>query len=62
MEPGIDLAAVSTRIAAMRHTAQELKELAGDNPSLSRNLVRILASLKMLELEFSDVADLEAAV
>ncbi len=61
MEPGIDLAAVGTRIAAMRQSAQELKEMAGGNPCLARNLVRIMASLKMLELEFTDVAELEAA-
>jgi 23S rRNA A2030 N6-methylase RlmJ len=61
MEPEIDLAAVSARIAAMRETAQELETFAGENPCLARNLVRIRASLKMLELEFSDVAELESA-
>lgn len=61
MDPEIDLNAVSARIAAMRQNAKELEELAGAAPCLARNLVRIKASLKMLELEFSDAAQLDAA-
>ena len=61
MEPGIDLEAVSARIADMRDTARELEALAGDNPCLARNLVRIRAGLKMLELGFSDAAELGPA-
>jgi hypothetical protein len=45
-------------IQRMRHDAEELKEKAGGIQALERNLDRILASIKMLELNVSDVQDL----
>jgi hypothetical protein len=47
-------------IQRMRHNAEELKEQAGGIQALERNLDRILASIKMLELNISDVQDLSS--
>lgn len=50
---------MALRIAALRKAAVELKELAGDSfPSVEKNADRILASVKMLELNVTDVLEL----
>ena len=59
MHSGIDLEAIATRIAVIKKNALELKAMGEDNPCLTRNTARMLASLSMLEIEFSEVADLE---
>ena len=43
----------------MKLNAVELKEMGAFFPALDRNIARILASLKMLEINISDVADLD---
>lgn len=55
-----DLKAIRERIAALQKNAQELKSMGADLPCLARNTERILASLKMLEIGFCEVADLES--
>ncbi len=42
-------------ISAIRRAASELKELGGGIPAVGRNVERILASVRMLELNISDV-------
>ncbi len=59
MNRQIDLKSIYSKIQAMRRIAEELKQLGEDFPALSRNLVRILASLKMLEINVSDIVQLE---
>jgi hypothetical protein len=49
---------LDTRIQAIKKAAQELKALSGRIPAVDRNAVRILASVKMLEINISDVIDL----
>ena len=49
---------LDTRIKAIKKAAQELKALSGRIPAVDRNTVRILASVKMLEINISDVKDL----
>ena len=49
---------IEDRIQIVKKAAQELQEMADDFPALSRNTVRLLASLKMLELNISDIIDL----
>jgi len=49
---------IDTRIKAIKKAAQELKELSAGMPAVDRNAVRILASVKMLEINISDVRDL----
>jgi hypothetical protein len=41
----------------LRKTAEELKQSTTDFPALARNTARILASIKMLELNLSDVLE-----
>jgi hypothetical protein len=43
----------------MKDTAEELKHLGENFPALTRNLVRIEASLKMLEINISDLIELD---
>jgi hypothetical protein len=43
------------RIKSIKKTAEELKDLAKDIPAVNRNVDRILASVKMLELNISDL-------
>ena len=49
---------IDTRIKVIKKAAQELKELSAEIPAIDRNSVRILASVKMLEINISDVKDL----
>lgn len=60
MESGIDLDAIRARIATLKTTAMELDALGEDIPSICRNTARILASLKMLEIGFSDLEGSDA--
>ncbi len=46
------------RIQKIKKAAQELKALSRKIPAVDRNTVRILASVKMLEINISDVKDL----
>jgi len=45
-------------IKRLRQLAEELKEKSGGIQAVDRNLDRILANVKMLELNISDVRDL----
>jgi len=49
---------LDTRIQAIKKAAQELKALSRKIPAVDRNAARILASVKMLEINISDVKDL----
>jgi len=51
---------IDTRIKAIKKAAQELKELSGAIPAVDRNAERILASVKMLEINISDVLDINS--
>jgi len=42
--------AMDDKIKLLRQTAEELKRMSASFPALDRNLVRLLASVKMLEL------------
>jgi len=52
----IKLKELDSKIQSMKKTAEELKAMGEDFPALYRNTSRILASIKMLELNISDVA------
>ncbi|QTA88508.1 hypothetical protein [Desulfonema magnum] len=49
---------IDEQIQLMISTADELKRLGQDFPALYRNMVRIRASLKMLELNVSNITEL----
>jgi hypothetical protein len=42
----------------MQQTAHELKQLGEHFPALDRNITRILASLKMLQINISDAVEM----
>jgi hypothetical protein len=54
-----DLSEINAKIQLMKKTAQELNRAGEDFPSIARNTSRILASVKMLELNISDFVELE---
>jgi hypothetical protein len=54
----IDLAEINAKIQAIKETAMELQHMADQFPALNRNTVRLLSSIKMMELNVSDIADL----
>ena len=54
-----DLKKIDEKIQAMKRTAEELNRIGDDFPSLARNSVRILASIKMLEINVSDLVELD---
>ena len=45
------------KIRLLRSTAEELMAVAGDIEAVKKNLVRLLASTRMLELNVSDVKE-----
>ena len=46
---------LDTRIKAIRKAAQELKKFSGGIQAVDRNADRILASVKMLEINITDL-------
>jgi hypothetical protein len=53
----MDFRKIDSKIKSMKKTAEELNKMAEDFPALARNTVRILASIKMLELNISDLVE-----
>jgi hypothetical protein len=56
MAKEIDLKELDSKIQSIKKTAEELKKMGEDFPALYRNVSRVLASIKMLELNVSDLA------
>ena len=54
----IDLNQINDKIQLMKKTAEELNRIGEDFPAIARNTVRILASVKMLEINISDLIEL----
>jgi hypothetical protein len=57
MAENIDIQKLNGKIQSMKKTAEELKKMGEHPPALNRNTSRILASIKMLELNISDLTD-----
>jgi hypothetical protein len=57
MQPEISLKKIDKKIRNLKETALELKAMAEDFPALYRNSSRILASIKMLEMNVSDLIE-----
>jgi hypothetical protein len=55
MAQEIDLREIDDRIRLIKKTADELRQMADKFPALDRNTSRILASIKMLEINVSDL-------
>ena len=58
MTEQIELDEINDKIQLLKKTAQELNILGECFPALARNTVRILASVKMLEINVSDLVAL----
>jgi hypothetical protein len=58
MSEPIDIEEINARIQLLKKTAEDLNRIGEDFPALARNTVRILASIKMLEINVSDIVDL----
>ena len=46
---------MAQKIELLKHTATDLKRISGGIQAVNRNVDRILASIKMLELNISDL-------
>ncbi len=57
MNTRIDLNKINAKIQLMKKAAEELNRIGEDFPALARNTVRILASVKMLEMNVSDLLE-----
>jgi aspartate oxidase len=49
---------MAKKIASIRREAEELKAMSGGIQAVDRNIDRILSSVKMLEINISDIADI----
>jgi hypothetical protein len=49
---------MAEKIALIRKEALELKTMSGGNQSVDRNVDRILSSVKMLEINITDAAEI----
>jgi len=52
-----ELKKIDEKIKLLSNTAKELKILAENIPAITRNTTRLLASVKMMELNISDCID-----
>ena len=59
MRTGYNIKKMDAKIREIRKAAEELQELGGDIEAVNKNLVRLLASTKMLELNISDALSIE---
>jgi len=55
----IDMKGMNAKILAIKKSATELNRMADDFPAIQKNTARILSSTKMLEINLSDLLDLE---
>jgi hypothetical protein len=59
MDDPTHLNEIHEKIQQVKKTAQELYRFGENFPSIARNTSRILASVKMLELNLSDLVELK---
>ena len=60
MESQIDLAEINSKIQVLKLTAEELSQAGKNFPAIARNIVRLSASIKMLEINISDLVELDS--
>lgn len=58
MNSQLDLNELSKTIRELRGTAENLLKTGGDIEAIKRNVTKILANVKMLELNISDVNEI----
>ena len=57
-ETGVDIQEMAKRIASIKENANQLKVMSDGIQAVDRNVDRILASVKMLEINISDLAEM----
>jgi len=55
-----DIKGMVTKIKALRKDAEALKEISGGIPAVEKNTDRILANVRMLEIDIVDAAQLKS--
>jgi len=55
-----DIKQMVAKIKALRENAESLKEISGGIPAVEKNADRILANVKMLEIEIVDATQLKS--
>jgi hypothetical protein len=58
MTDNYDIKGMVGKIKAIRKNAEELKKISGGIQAVDRNADRILANVKMLEIDISDAAEI----
>jgi hypothetical protein len=58
MNREIDIKEIDSRIKIIKSATEELKKMSDSFPALKSNTTRILAGVKMLEINISDLIDL----
>ena len=58
MSAKIDISEIDSRIRTIKSAAEELKNMSKAFPAVEKNTSRILSSVKMLEINVSDLVDL----
>ena len=53
-----DIKGMADKVRTLRQNALELKEMSGGIQAVDRNVDRILASVRMLEINVVDLADI----
>ena len=53
----INIKKMAQKISAIKQEVNELKAMSGDIQAVDKNIDRILASIKMLEINISDLLD-----
>ncbi len=57
----IDLDKIDAKIQAMKKMAEELDQMADDFPAIAKTTARILANIRTLELNVSDLCEIGGA-
>ena len=60
MSSQIDIKKINDKVQKLKSVAEELNRMGENFPALARNSVRILASIKMLEINVSDLVELDS--
>jgi len=58
MSPEYDIKGMLAKIKELRKNAEALKNIAGDFPTVVKNCDRILADVKLLEININEVAEI----
>lgn len=53
--PETSIDEISERVLSLKETAQDIKRISNDFPAVQRNISRIMASIKMLEINSVDL-------